>query len=58
MYGDSASNSNHSAMSSRSTDGADGRKLSYDFHLTAEGNRVLGSWLGTQIQQLLQTGRP
>jgi hypothetical protein len=25
---------------------------SYDFHLTAEGNRILGSWLGTQLAGL------
>jgi hypothetical protein len=30
----------------------------YDFHLTAEGNRIVGSWLGTQIRQVLQTGSP
>lgn len=31
---------------------------SYDFHLTVEGNRILGSWLGNQIEQLLQTDKP
>jgi hypothetical protein len=31
---------------------------SYDFHLTVEGNRILGSWLGNQVEQLLQTKRP
>lgn len=31
---------------------------SYDFHLTVEGNRILGSWLGNQVRQLLQRSRP
>jgi hypothetical protein len=41
-----------------SSKGARSIYYSYDFHLTVEGNRVLGSWLGTQIEQLLQTSRP
>jgi hypothetical protein len=41
-----------------SREGARSIYYSYDFHLTVEGNRVLGSWLGAQIEQLLQTGRP
>lgn len=31
---------------------------SYDFHLTVEGNRILGSWLGDQVGQLVQSSRP
>jgi hypothetical protein len=31
---------------------------SYDFHLTVEGNRILGTWLGNQIAHLIQANRP
>jgi hypothetical protein len=41
-----------------SREGARRIYYSYDFHLTVEGNRVLGSWLGSQIEQALRTGRP
>jgi hypothetical protein len=41
-----------------SREGARSIYYSYDFHLTVEGNRVLGSWLGSQIAQSLRTGKP
>ncbi len=40
-----------------SREGARSIYYSYDFHLTVEGNRVLGSWLGAQIGQRLQAGK-
>jgi hypothetical protein len=40
-----------------SREGARSIYYSYDFHLTVEGNRVLGAWLGAQIGQVLRSGK-